>query len=53
MESHYRGSEESHNRNRGKDVKANDMMEKWNQEEIDKEITELKEQLDALMMLLE
>lgn len=29
------------------------MMEKWSKEELDKEITELKEQLDVLMMLLE
>jgi len=51
-DSHSRGSARSHNRGYKKeDAKANDKS--MSQEAIDKEITELKEQLDALRRTLE
>jgi len=52
-DSHSRGSEEDHNKRNVKkeDAKAND--KRMNKEEFDKEIAELKEQLDVLMRILE
>ena len=52
-DSHSRGSEGNHNRRKVKkeDAKANG--KRMSQEELDKEIAELKEQLDVLRMLLE
>jgi hypothetical protein len=52
-DSHSRGSERSHNRRNMKkeDAKANG--KRMSQEEIDKEIAELKEQLNALRRILE
>ena len=52
-DSHSRGSEEDHNRRKMKkeDAKANG--KRMSQEEIDKEVAELKEQIDALMRILE
>lgn len=52
-DSHSRGSERSHNKRKIKkeDAKTNGM--RMSQEEIDKEIKELKEQLDALRRILE
>ena len=47
-----RGSEEDHNRRKVKeDAKANG--KRMSQEELDKEIAELKEQLNVLKMILE
>jgi len=53
IDSHSRGSEEDHNRRKMKkeDAKANG--KRMSQEEIDKEIAELKEQIDALRRILE
>ena len=52
IDSHSRGSERSHNRGYEKeDAKADG--KRMSQEEIDKEIAELKEQLDALRRILE
>ena len=52
-DSHSRGSKEDHNRGKVKkeDAKANG--KRMSQEEIDKEIAKLKEQLDALRRILE
>jgi len=51
-DSHSRGSKKSHNRGYKKeDSKTNG--KKMSQEEIDKEVTELKEQLNALRRILE
>ena len=52
-DSHSKGSEEDHSRRKVKkeDAKANG--KRMSQEEFDKEIAEMKEQLDALMMILE
>ena len=51
-DSHNRGSERSHKRRYGKkDAKAN--AKKISKEEIDKEVVELKEQLNALRRILE
>ena len=51
--SHSRGSEENHNRRKVKkeDTKANG--KRTSQEEIDKEIVEMKEQLNVLRMIHE
>ena len=51
--SYSRGSEEDHNRRKVKkeDAKANG--KKMSQEEFDKEIAKMKEQLDALRRILE
>jgi len=52
IDSHSRGSERSHSRRyEKKDAKANG--KKMSQEEIDKEVVELKEQLNALRRMLE
>ena len=53
IDSHRRGSEEDHSRRKMKkeDAKANEW--RMSQEKIDKEIAELKEQLDALRRILE
>ena len=52
IDSHSRGSERSHNRGyEKKDAKVNGI--RMSQEEIDKEVTELKEQLNALRIMLE
>jgi len=51
-DSHSRGSERSHNKGyEKKNAKANG--KKMSQEEINQEIVELKEQLDALRRILE
>ena len=52
-DSHNRGSEEDHNRRKVKkeDAKANG--KRMNQEEIDKEIAEMKEQVNVLRMIPE
>ena len=52
-DSHSRGSEENHNRRKvnKEDTKANG--KRISQEEFDKEIAKLKEQLDALRRILE
>lgn len=52
-DSHSRGSEEDHIRRKVKKEDAQKNGKKMNQEEFDKEIVEMKEQLDALMMILE
>lgn len=51
--SHSRGSKENHNRRKVKkeDAKANGNI--MSQEEIDKEIVEMREQLNILRMILE
>ena len=53
IDSHSGGSEEDHNRRKVKkeDAKANG--KRMSQKEIDKELIEMKEQLDVLMMMLE
>ena len=52
-DSHSKGSEEDHNRRKMKkeDTMANG--KRMSQEETDKEIAEMKGQLDVLMMILE
>jgi len=52
-DSHSRGSEEDHNRRKMKKEDAKENGKRMSQEEIDKEIAELKEQLDALRRILE
>lgn len=53
MDSHSRGFEEDHNRIKMKKENAKTNGKRMSQEEIDKEIVELKEQLDVLMRILE
>ena len=50
---HSRGSEEDHNRRKMKKENANTNGKRMSQEEIEKEIAELKEQLNVLMRILE
>jgi len=52
-DSHNRGSEEDHSRRKIKKVDAKANGKRMSQEGIDKEITELKQQLDALRRVLE
>ena len=51
--SHSRGSEEDHNRRKVKKENAKANGKRMSQEELDKEIAEIKEQLDALRRILE
>ena len=50
---HSGGSEEDHNRRKVKKENAKVNGKRMTQEEIDKEIDEMKEQLSVLMMILE
>ncbi len=52
-DSHSRGSERSHNRRNMKKEDAKENGKRMSQEELDKEIVEIKEQLDALRRILE
>ena len=52
-DSHSRGSEEDDNRRKMKKENAKTNGKRMSQEEIDKEIAEMKEQLDVLMRILE
>ena len=52
-DSHSRGSEEDHNRRKVKKENAKENGKRMSQEELDKEIAEMKEQLNVLMMILE
>ena len=52
-DSHSRDFEEDHSRRRMKKENAKANGKRMSQEEIDKEIVEMKEQLDVLMMILE
>ena len=51
--SHNKGSERSHSRRKMKKEDAKENGKRMSQEEIDKEIVELKEQLSALRRMLE
>ena len=50
---HNRGLERSHNRRKMKKEDAKENGKRMSEEEIDKEITELKEQIHALRRILE
>ena len=52
-DSHSGGSEEDHSRKKVKKENAKENDKRMSQEEIDKEITEMKEQINVLMMILE
>ena len=52
-DSHNKGSERSHKRRKIKKEDAKTNGKRMSQEEIDKEIIEMKEQLNVLMMILE
>ena len=52
-DSHSRGSEEDHNRRKVKKEDAKENGKRMSQEELDKEIVEMKEQLNALRRILE
>ena len=52
-DSHSRGSEEDHSRRKMKEEDAMENGKIMSQEEFDKEIAEMKEQLDVLRMILE
>lgn len=51
--SHRSGSEEDHNRRKVKKEDAKENGKRMSQEEFDKEIAQMKEQLDALRRILE
>ena len=53
IDSHSRGSEEDYNKRKIKKENAKANGKRMSQEEIDREIAEMKEQLDVLIMLLE
>ena len=52
-DSHSRGSEEEHSRGNMKEEDAKENGKRMSQEEVDREIAEMKEQLNVLMMMLE
>ena len=52
-DSHRRGSKEDHNRRKMKEEDAKENGKRMSQEELDKEIAEIKEQLNVLRMILE
>ena len=52
-DSHRRGFEEDHSRRKMKKEDSKAISKRMSQEEIDKEIAKLKEQLDALRRILE
>ena len=53
INSHSRGSKEDHSRRNMKKEDAKENCKRMSKEEIDEEIAELKEQLDALRRILE
>ena len=52
-DSHNKGSEEDHNKRKMKKENAKTNGKRMSQEEIDKEMAEIKEQLNVLRMILE